>query len=156
MSYIKNKKTLVSIGSGEPATDDLAGAVAAADTSFGCLIENLSGWELTRGTVDDPTVYCASNTSFKRRDTDDLEISNLVIEGMVDDDETVGSDAVMALADTMIKADTQGVIVITEPNGTDKVWAKVKLVSAAVVRGAAQDKQRFRIEAVAMSLPSAA
>lgn len=156
MSYIKNKKTLVSIGSGAPATDDLAGAVTAADTSFGCLIETLNGFELTRGTIDDPTVYCASDSSFKRRDTDDLEISNLVIEGLIDDDETVGSDDVMALADTMIKADTAGVIVITEPNGTDKIWAKVKLVSAAKMRGAAQDKQKFRIEAIAMSLPAAA
>lgn len=154
MSYVKNKKTLVSIGSGDPATDDLAGAVTAADTSFECLITNLTGFELTRGTVDDPQVYCASASAFKRRDTDELEVSNLVIEGMVDDDAGSGYDAIIALADTMIKADTQGVVVITEPNGTDKLWAKMKLVAAAKVRGAPQDKQGFRIEMIPMTLPA--
>ena len=153
MSYVKNKKTLVHIGATVPGTKTLAAAVTAADTGFECLIETLNGIELSRGTIDDPTVYCAAADSFKRRDTDELEISNLVIEGMVDDDAANGYAAVMALAETMIKADTRGVMVITEPNGTDKLWFEVKLVMAGKMRGGAQDKQKFKIEAIAMTLP---
>lgn len=154
--YVKNKKTLVHVGSGVPATATLAAAVTAADTGFSCLIETMNGIELTRGTTDDPTVYCSAAESFKHRDTDELEISNFVIEGMVDVDAGSGYAAVIALADAMIKADTRGTMVITEPNGTDKLWFEIKLVSAAKMRGGAQDKQKFKIEAIPMTLPAAA
>lgn len=155
MSYVKNKNTLVHIGSNVPGTKTLAAAVTAADTGFACLIETMSGAELTRGTIQDPKVYCQDAGTFQRKDTDELEISNFVIEGMVDDDSASGYAAVIALGETMIKADTRGVMVITEPNGTDKLWFEIKLVSAAKMRGGAQDKQKFKIEAVPMTLPAA-
>lgn len=154
MSYVKNKKTLISIGSATPASATLAAAVTAADTSFECLIETMNGIELSRGTIDDPTVYCSAADTFKRRDTDELEISNFTIEGMVDDEAANGYAAVMTLAETMIKADTRGTMVITEPNGTDKLWFEIKLVNASKMRGAAQDKQKFKIEAIPMTMPA--
>jgi|GEM_PF-4126295 len=153
MAYVKNKKTLLHIGSGTPATEDLAGAEAVATTSFECLIESMDGLELMRGTIDDPQVYCDDNTAIKQRDTDQLEVSNLVITGLVDDEAANGYDALIALANTMLVADTPGVLVITEPNGTDKLWCKMKLVSAAKMRGAPQDKQKFKIEMIAKTLP---
>lgn len=154
MSYVKNKKTLIYIGSSKPVSATLAAAITAADTGFACLIETMEGLELSRGTVDDPTVYCSSATAFKKRDTDELEISNFSITGMVDDESVSGYAAVMALAETMIKADTRGTMVITEPNGTDKLWLEIKLVKAGKMRGGAQDKQKFSIEAIAMTMPA--
>lgn len=154
MSYVKSKKTRISIGSGLPASETLAAAVTAADTSFECLIETMNGFDLSRGTSDDPTVHCNSDDSFTPSDTDDLKVSNFTIEGMVDDESANGYDAVYALGIAMIKADAKGTLVITEPNGTDKLWAKVKVASLSKMRGGAQDKQKFKIEFVALSLPS--
>lgn len=156
MSDVKNKKTVIHIGAASPATPDLAAAELVADTSFMCLIETMNGAELSRGTVSDNSVYCTAESSFKHKDTDELEISNFTIEGLVNDDDTKGYAAIEALADTMIKADTRGTLVITEPNGTDKLWFEIKLVMFGKMRGAAQDKQKFKLEAVVMSMPAAA
>lgn len=152
--YVKNKKTLVHIGSSTPLAATLAAAVTAADTGFGCLISQMDGLELSRGTVDDPTVYCSSADAFKQRDTDELEVSALVLEGMVDKGSASGYAAVYALAQTMIKADTRGTLVVTEPNGTDKLWAEIKLTNVSKLRGGAQDKQRFKMEMIAMTMPA--
>ena len=154
--YQKNKKTLLHFGSSAPATATLAGAITAAVTGFGCLVDTMNGLDLTRGTIDDPKVYCNDPDSFQHKDTDELQISNYVVEGMVDADGASGYDEVKALAETMIKADTNGVMVITEPNGIDKLWLRIKFVKVAKLRGGAQDKQRFALEVVAMTMPKAA
>ena len=154
MAYVKSKKTRIHIGATKPATADMAAAVIAADVGLMCLVVTMNGLDLTRGTITDPTVHCNSDSAFKRKDTDELEVSNFVIEGMVDSDAAEGYDAVKALADTMIKADTQGTMVITEPNETDKLWLEIKLVNVSKMRGGAQDKQKFKIEAIAMTLPA--
>jgi len=151
-TYVKNKKTLVHIGSSTPATPDLAAAVTAADTGFGCLITSMNGADFSRGTITDPKVYCNDADTFLRKDTDELEISNFTMEGMVDADSSDYA-AVKALSDTMILADTRGTMVITEPNGTDKIWFEIKLVMVGKPRGGPQDKQMFKIEAVPMTLP---
>lgn len=154
MAYVKNKKTRVSIGATVPATKDLATAETAADTSFMCLIDTMNGLDLTRATLTEPSVYCAAATSFLQKDTDELDISNLTIEGFVDDDPANGYDAVNALADAMIKADTRGTIVITEPDGTSKMWLEIKLVRFGKIRGGAQDRQKFAMEMIAMTMPA--
>lgn len=156
MAHIKNKKTRLSIGSGEPATNDLAAAETVATTSFECLVETMDGLIETRSTEDDPEVYCDSDTTIKRKDTRELEVSDFMVEGLVDDDPASGYDAVAALCQTMIRADTTCTIVITEPNGTDKLWFTAKLVESSKKRGGAQDKQRFKIQATPRRLPLAA
>ncbi len=154
MSYVKNKKTVIDIGSSQPATATLAAAITAADTGFGCIVDTMDGLEISRGTTEDPAVYCTSDTTFIKQDTEEMQISPFTIEGFVNDEVAGDYLAVKALADTMIRADTQGTMVITEPDGTTQSWFEIKFTNVSSLRGGAQDKQRFRLEVIAMTLPA--
>ena len=147
----KNKKTKIYLGSAVPASATLAAAVTAADVGMGCMITTLAGIGLSRGTTEDDAVLCEEG-SFKVKDTDEMEISNFTASGYVYD--SAEYLAVAALADAMIKADTRGTFLLVEPNGTDKLWMEMKILKWEIERGGAEDKKKFSIELLPMTIPA--
>lgn len=147
---IKNKKTRIFIGSSTPASPNLAAAITAASIGFGCTITSMNGLSKTRSATDEEAVYC-DHESFKKKDTGELEISPFTATGLVDT--SVEYEAVEALANAMIIGDTQGTFVLVEPNGTDKLWMEMKVLKWDIERGGAEDKKKFSIELLPMTLP---
>ena len=153
MSGEKSKKTKLFIGSAKPATPDLAAAITAASVGFGCTVLTMNGFGYSRGTQEDEAVHCdVEAPSFD--DTTDLKISPFTATLLVDPNNT-DYQAVSALALQMIKDDTQGSFVLVEPNGTDKLWAEIKVTKWEIERGGPNDKKKLSIELVAKSEPKA-
>lgn len=151
---IKNERTRLFLGMAQPALPTLAEAEIAADTGFGCTITSMDGAVKSRGTESDDAVYCTDIESFSPDDTGELKVSNFTFEGYVKKD-SADYDAVEALAESMIMADTQGTFLIVEPDGVSKLWMEVKVVKFGKKRGGPKDKQKFEGELLVRTLPKA-
>ena len=144
----KVKGTLIHIGNTATATS-LVTAVTAATIEFECAeVTSINGLGLGRETQSEEESMCADATSYTPDDTGKLTVSNFTLEG-----KTKNADAAQAQAETMILADTEGVLVITEPNGTDKLWFLIKFVKFEYQRGGPNDIKKFSLECIARTLP---
>ena len=143
MSEYKIKKTVLAFGSTESTS--LTTAETNATVGFGCQIENVVMPKETRSETTEPARLCPTSDSIVKKDTGDIELSELSVTGVADKGDT-GYDAAATLLDTMFDNDTKGTILMTHPDGTTKKWANAKVLEFSDdPDGGAEDKIKFTL-----------
>lgn len=143
MAEYKIKKTVLAFGS--TASTDLASAKTNTTVGFGCLIETVTIPKETRGETTEAPRLCTSDVSFITKDTTDIEISELNINGIADKGDA-DYDAAAALIKTQFNTDSIGSFLMTHPDGTTEKWANEKVLEFTDdPDGGADDKIKFTL-----------